>query len=1668
MYAELVDQFPHVTPSHLLDTLISVTRLPALGSAPFTRDPPYTLTTLLGSCTIRDPPTRVVRNYHTYLDRTRVRPNRIPPACPIALLRNYEELVCVHGHKYASFCVMFDQTGLRLITGSDDFLIKVWCARSGYLINTLRGHQDVITDISINEENTLLATAAQNGVIRVFTMATGAPAAVLRLNVVGTRKSIACLLFSPSPISDARFMLAGCQDGMVRLWRWSRRHLTFSDEAYVLDCRTGPRDAVLCAAFNNTGSHFAVASSDGVIRVFSTVADLTTAAVDISARRSYYHAPAGGATRVPDDDLSARLDHRPKLVARLEGHTGDVTALLYARDNYRILSSSADGTARVWTFQPEAKAWTSVEFDMRTAGPELVADTAIVLSESQNPPAATSPHLAHRTPGAPLGTASADPSGEGHDSQPPADAETAPPPPGTSRTFPVTMAIWSQHDRYVIIACSMGTVRVFDSTTGYLHHALIGHTDEVYVIAITPLSERVVMTAGYDGRIILWDIEAGTKLREFRYADRRFFDGRFSGDGYQFAVTDEYGACLLFGLGCNPAQFAAARQFGSQMFMSDYMPTVLDVNGNVVDELYQIAPHLLPKGPIRDFDGREYAAQKPPGYGLRFPTDPAPGIAARRDLTRLVQLYDELNTPEAEGLVTATIPALAARRKRGRAQGGNVDAGVAETAGDAEDDPLAIEAPIYPLPDDEDDEDFHGSSAGGESASDTDPYGDRGAGIYFDDEAMEDNGFDPYEEDGFDSDGERYGSSTGARGFGAIREARRRRKRRRSRSDTDGSATDESISTALARNRNSSSRRLPPAGPSSTRQRRSQRRSRRGPPGELDDADSPSSSEGSSPPSSSTGRQRLRRQRTQRSYIESSDSEPELNYSDASLGDAPSRGVDLELGHPSPASAVALQMHHQRSAQIYTDSSDSDGLSGGAQSAETPPAPSLSHKRREKLPALYDSDSDNQAGSSSAAGASHKRPVRAAGKMKPTGSDGPIWLKVNLRKSRVQLASDSEDIQASAATSEDNDNVDDDDGPSPPVEMKSEYREGDDTTGSTPEPLSLYSATGAAGGLGDWVGDNAPKVTPYKPQVGDLVAYFAEGHRQFLKASPLASQFRVRTVTASTPDVTFAEIHDVQYRVGPPTWCQLTLQDIIVAPEALTASPEPPAGAIDVESSEIETPESSSVSSSSSSSPRYIPPPFTRTGKPHTLEFHDIDTNPDFIVLLAKYQAAARQKLRVGDAVVAFYNDSERYPGRIVATKSVSATAPHLYGDPSDKDNVANSLQENYSVLQWQQFQVEWNPPSHGPAEWLSPWELVRPDTSVSETPLKEEEGDSNSGEDSAPRLPVCALTCPTTERLPKPVADMCRDLVGELRGDVRYEVFVEHVDFAAYPSYLSAVAYPMCLDSVSQRLVNKYYRRIEAVTFDINLIQTNANLFNEPQSAIARAASKLVKTFQSQLRERLRPLRKLLLDVSSGDSGSGGDRRHTLHRFTRAQYRSESDDYDEPETGTVPTGEDSAGELSNEDDTDAVATGEEESADGSDFGDVAARSRSARPSGRRPPPRGLYTMEEVDDLLLGESEDEQAFIASDSDGGVSGQRRRRGRQAKRAKRQARSEKGRGRPGPPVSSQPLRRGRSSQTEGSVTSPTGRPSSGSVGTNRRRTKRRRLDSEDEGSSDSSYH
>uniref|UniRef100_A0A5F8GPZ8 Bromodomain and WD repeat domain containing 3 n=1 Tax=Monodelphis domestica TaxID=13616 RepID=A0A5F8GPZ8_MONDO len=243
----------------------------------------------------------------------------------------------------------------------------------------------------------------------------------------------------------------------------------------------------------------------------------------------------------------------PEKIAELESHTDKVVAVQFCNNGDRFVSGSRDGTAKIWQYQQQE--WKNIVLDMTTkaTGHNLTGEDKVM-------------------------------------------------------KLKVTMVAWDRYDTTVITAVNNFLLKVWNSSTGQLLHNLTGHDDEVFVLEAHPFDQRIMLSAGHDGNIFIWDLERGTKIRNYfnmieGQGHGAVFDCKFSPDGQHFACTDSHGHLLLFGFGCNKDY----EKIPDQMFFhTDYRPLIRDANNYVLDEQTQQAPHLMPPPFLVDVDGNPH------------------------------------------------------------------------------------------------------------------------------------------------------------------------------------------------------------------------------------------------------------------------------------------------------------------------------------------------------------------------------------------------------------------------------------------------------------------------------------------------------------------------------------------------------------------------------------------------------------------------------------------------------------------------------------------------------------------------------------------------------------------------------------------------------------------------------------------------------------------------------------------------------------------------------------------------------------------------------------------------------------------------------------------------------------------------------------------------------
>lgn len=247
-----------------------------------------------------------------------------------------EEERRIEGHAQRVFSVAFSRDGKRLATASLDGTARLWDPASGVQLATL-GHPVRVNAVTFSGDGRLVATAAGDAILRIWSTADGREVRGLR----GHEDWI----WAVASLPEGNRFLTASADATARVF-------DIDDGAAIV--RSG--DRVLTVGFDRAGSRLAVGSADGRVAVWDAATCRERAQNDLRAGR------VNGVSFSPDGRLlAAACDEGVVLLAhdadglreyvRFEGseaHGGRVHSAVFSTDGERLLTASADKTARLW------------------------------------------------------------------------------------------------------------------------------------------------------------------------------------------------------------------------------------------------------------------------------------------------------------------------------------------------------------------------------------------------------------------------------------------------------------------------------------------------------------------------------------------------------------------------------------------------------------------------------------------------------------------------------------------------------------------------------------------------------------------------------------------------------------------------------------------------------------------------------------------------------------------------------------------------------------------------------------------------------------------------------------------------------------------------------------------------------------------------------------------------------------------------------------------------------------------------------------------------------------------------------------------------------------------------------------------------------------------------
>ncbi len=216
------------------------------------------------------------------------------------------------GHEAAVWQVCYSPDGSRLASVSSDHTLRLWHPE-GKLLRTWREHTDPVWHVSFSPNGQYLVTASEDNMIRLWHAEKG-----LVQTLKGHSGGVWCAAFSP----NGQFVASGGADGVIRLWSVSQAEQQIRLDADPLTLR-GHEDWVRSLSFSPSGAFLASASDDGTLRLWSLLPEVL-------------------------DPLNSHSAAMSQPLPALIGHEGVIWDIAFDGQGDRLVSASADGTARIW------------------------------------------------------------------------------------------------------------------------------------------------------------------------------------------------------------------------------------------------------------------------------------------------------------------------------------------------------------------------------------------------------------------------------------------------------------------------------------------------------------------------------------------------------------------------------------------------------------------------------------------------------------------------------------------------------------------------------------------------------------------------------------------------------------------------------------------------------------------------------------------------------------------------------------------------------------------------------------------------------------------------------------------------------------------------------------------------------------------------------------------------------------------------------------------------------------------------------------------------------------------------------------------------------------------------------------------------------------------------
>ncbi|XP_051141887.1 COMPASS-like H3K4 histone methylase component WDR5B [Andrographis paniculata] len=152
------------------------------------------------------------------------------------------------GHTDFVFCVNFNPQSNLIASGSFDDTVRVWDVKTGKAVHVIPAHSMPVTSVHFNRDGSLIVSGSRDGTCKIWDTSSGS----LLKTLIDDAVPVSFAKFSP----NGKFILVSTLDDNLRLWNYST--------GKFIKFYTGHVNKVYCimSAFSVTGEKYIVSGSE--------------------------------------------------------------------------------------------------------------------------------------------------------------------------------------------------------------------------------------------------------------------------------------------------------------------------------------------------------------------------------------------------------------------------------------------------------------------------------------------------------------------------------------------------------------------------------------------------------------------------------------------------------------------------------------------------------------------------------------------------------------------------------------------------------------------------------------------------------------------------------------------------------------------------------------------------------------------------------------------------------------------------------------------------------------------------------------------------------------------------------------------------------------------------------------------------------------------------------------------------------------------------------------------------------------------------------------------------------------------------------------------------------------------------------------------------------------